>query len=66
MASSWASPTLSAIENEVSEFIAEASEANRKAMNEFTIASWNYVTNVTDVNLGVKQETAKKVHFWFS
>ena len=44
------------------EFLDEYNEKLGKLLNEYTKASWNYVTNITDENDKLSQEAAFKVN----
>ena len=52
-------------ETEAIEFLAKYNEEYGKLLNEYTVASWNYETNITDVNEATSQEAAIKVRNMF-
>ena len=43
------------------EFLAEYNERYGKLLNEYTLASWNYETNITNENEEISQEAGVKV-----
>lgn len=48
-------------ETEAIEFLAEYNEVYGKLLNEYTLASWAYDTNITDENSAVVQECQLRV-----
>ena len=53
-------------EDEAKEFLQEYDVKYGRLLNDFTISSWNYETNITDENEGVMTECALKVNTRFS
>ena len=49
-------------EDEAKEFLQEYDVKYGRLLNDFTISSWNYETNITDENEGVMTECALKVN----
>ena len=48
-------------ETEAIEFLEEYNQVYGKLLNDYTLASWNYETNITDENEAVVQECQLRV-----